>query len=145
MIVVFTDTFYLSLNTDGDVQERSKDTALCTFSVNTQQNPDGGIVTLHEEVLSCIKYVRVVQDMFKGRCEGGVTEEFQVDVGLHQGWFLSPFLFALDRLTNEVRQDYGWIMMFADDIVNCSESREPTAGRQNIQYVCQSNGKQAEF
>ena len=39
---------------------------------------------------------------------------------------MSPFLFAMvmDRLTNEVGQEYPWTMMFADDIVICSESRE---------------------
>ncbi|KAK4323664.1 hypothetical protein Pmani_005638 [Petrolisthes manimaculis] len=38
---------------------------------------------------------------------------------------LSPFLFAMvmDRLTDEVRQESPWTMMFAD-IVICSESRE---------------------
>ncbi|KAK2899617.1 hypothetical protein Q8A73_012746 [Channa argus] len=77
------------------------------------------------------KYVRVVQDMYEScktvvRCAVGVTEEFKVEVGLHQRSALSPFLFALvmDRLTDEVRQESPWTMMFADDIVICSESRE---------------------
>ena len=77
------------------------------------------------------KYVRVVQDMYGScktvvRCAMGVTEEFKVEVGLHQGSALSPFLFAMvmDRLTDEVRQESPWTMMFADDIVICSESRE---------------------
>ncbi|KAF7658937.1 hypothetical protein LDENG_00005840 [Lucifuga dentata] len=77
------------------------------------------------------KYVRVVQDMYEScktvvRCAVGVTEEFKVEVGLHQGSALSPFLFAvvMDRLTDEVRQESPWTMMFADDIVICSESRE---------------------
>ena len=30
----------------------------------------------------------------------------------------------MDRLTDEVRQESPWTMMFADDIVICSESRE---------------------
>ena len=47
----------------------------------------------------------------------------QVDV--HQGSALSLFLFVMvmDRLTDEVRQDFQWTMMFADDIVIHSESR----------------------
>ncbi|KAK3513913.1 hypothetical protein QTP70_032842, partial [Hemibagrus guttatus] len=54
------------------------------------------------------------------------TEEFKVEVGLHQGSALSPFLFAIvmDQLSEEVRQESPWTMMFADDIVICSESRE---------------------
>ncbi|KAK3568428.1 hypothetical protein QTP86_006930 [Hemibagrus guttatus] len=77
------------------------------------------------------KYVRVVQDMYERsktvvRCAVGQTEEFNVEVGLHQGLALSPFLFAMvmDQLSEEVRQESPWTMMFADDIVICSESRE---------------------
>ncbi|KAK3573176.1 hypothetical protein QTP86_014847, partial [Hemibagrus guttatus] len=77
------------------------------------------------------KYVRVVQDMYERsrtvvRCAVGQTEEFNVEVGLHQGSALSPFLFAvvMDQLSEEVRQESPWTMMFADDIVICSESME---------------------
>ncbi|KAK3539810.1 hypothetical protein QTP70_013293, partial [Hemibagrus guttatus] len=77
------------------------------------------------------KYVRVVQDMYERsrtvvRCAVGQTEEFNVEVGLHQGSALSPFLFAIvmDQLSEEVRQESPWTMMFEDDIVICSESRE---------------------
>ena len=34
------------------------------------------------------------------------------------------FAMLMDRLTDEVRQESLWAMMFADDIVICSESRE---------------------
>ncbi|KAK3548186.1 hypothetical protein QTP70_005182 [Hemibagrus guttatus] len=77
------------------------------------------------------KYVRVVQDMYERsrtvvRCAVGQTEEFNVEVGLHQGSALSPFLFAIvmDQLSEEARQESPWTIMFADDIVICSESRE---------------------
>ncbi|KAK3521476.1 hypothetical protein QTP70_006832 [Hemibagrus guttatus] len=77
------------------------------------------------------KYVRVVQDMYERsrtvvRCAVGQREEFKVEVGLHQGSALSPFLFGIvmDQLSEEVRQESPWTMMFADDIVICSESRE---------------------
>ncbi|KAK3510464.1 hypothetical protein QTP70_008662 [Hemibagrus guttatus] len=77
------------------------------------------------------KYVRVVQYMYERsrtvvKCAVGQTEEFKVEVGLHQGSALSPFLFAIvmDQLSEEVRQESPWTMMFADDIVICSESRE---------------------
>ncbi|KAK3538108.1 hypothetical protein QTP70_029820, partial [Hemibagrus guttatus] len=77
------------------------------------------------------KYVRVVQDMYERsrtvvRCAVGQTEEFKVEMGLHQGSALSPFLFAMvmDQLSEEVRQESPWTMMFADDIVTCNESRE---------------------
>ncbi|KAK3506303.1 hypothetical protein QTP70_017471, partial [Hemibagrus guttatus] len=77
------------------------------------------------------KYVRVVQNMYERsrtvvRCAVGQTEEFKVEMGLHQGSALSPFLFAMvvDQLSEEVRQEFYWTIMFADDIVICSESRE---------------------
>ncbi|KAK3508337.1 hypothetical protein QTP70_022081 [Hemibagrus guttatus] len=87
-----------------------------------------------EELWYCMRksgVVRVVQDMYERsrtvvRCAVGQTEEFKVEVGLHQGSALSPFLFAMvmDQLSEEVRQESPWTMMFADDIVICSESRE---------------------
>ncbi|KAK3506979.1 hypothetical protein QTP70_033856 [Hemibagrus guttatus] len=58
------------------------------------------------------KYVRVVQDMYERsrtvvRCAVGQKEEFKVEVGLHKGSALSPFLFAIviDQLSEEVRQE----------------------------------------
>lgn len=48
----------------------------------------------------------------------GVMDKFWVKVGLHQGSALSPFLFAMvmDRLTDEIRQESLWTMIFADDL-----------------------------
>ena len=74
---------------------------------------------------------RFLQDMYEDsviavRCAVGMTEGFKVEVGLHQGLALSPFLFVMvmDRLTDEVRQKSPWNIMFVDDIVICSESKE---------------------
>ena len=77
------------------------------------------------------KYVRLVKDMYEEseivvRCLVGTTESFKVKVGLHQGSALSPFLFAviMYRLTNEIRREPPWTMLFADNIVICEETRE---------------------
>ena len=90
-----------------------------------------------EEVWYCMrksglaeKYVRIVHDMYDDRtavrCAVGVTEGFEVKVGLHQGSALSPYLFAMvvDRMTDGIREEAPWTMVFADDIVICSESKE---------------------
>ena len=70
------------------------------------------------------KYMRLVQDIYEEsktlvRCAVRITESFKVEVGLHQGSVLSPFLLALimDRLTEKVRREPPWMMQFADDIV----------------------------
>ena len=65
------------------------------------------------------------------RCPVGTTESFMVEIGLHQGLALSPFLFAMimDRLTDKLRREPPWTMLFADDIVTCEETREEVERR----------------
>ena len=82
------------------------------------------------------KYVQLVQDMYEGsetvvRCAIGTTESFKIKIGLPQGSALSPFLFAviMDRLTDEVSREPPWMMLFADDIVICEETREKVKRR----------------
>ena len=82
------------------------------------------------------KYVRLVQDMYEEsetvvRCAIVTTESFKVKVRLHQGSALSPFLFAMvmDSLTDELRREPPWTMLFADDIVICKETSEEVEQR----------------
>ena len=65
------------------------------------------------------------------RCAIGTTESFKVKVGLHQGSVLSLFLFAviMDRLTDKVRRESLWMMLCANDIVICEETREEVEQR----------------
>ena len=65
------------------------------------------------------------------RCAIGTTESFKVKVGLHQGSALSLFLFAviMYRLMDEVRREPPWMMLFADDIVICEETKEEVEQR----------------
>ena len=55
-----------------------------------------------------------------------MTDGRRVEVGLHQGSTLSSFLFAMvmDTLTDEITQKSSHTMMFADNIVICSGSKE---------------------
>lgn len=69
-------------------------------------------------------YCRVIRDMYEGArtcvsTPGGETDYFPVQVGLHQGSALSPFLFALvmDVVSGPIQGEVPWCMLFADDIV----------------------------
>jgi len=57
-------------------------------------------------------YIRVIKDMYEGdrtsvRTPGGVTNDFFVGMGLHQGSTLSSFLFTLvmDELTRGIQDE----------------------------------------
>ena len=112
------------------------------------------------------KYVRLIQDMYEEsetvvRCAVGTTESLKVKVGLHQGSALSPFLFAviMDRLTDEVRREPPWTMLFANGIVICkkpgkkwSENRilevcigkKRNESRLKTEYLCINGGNDKE-
>ena len=69
-------------------------------------------------------YARIIKGMYDGATTtlssaAGFTEEFKVGVGIYQGSALNPFLFAIikDKLTEDIRKDAPWDMLFADDIV----------------------------
>ena len=60
------------------------------------------------------------------RCAAGTSEPFAVEVGLHQGSAFSPFLFAImmGSLTENIRKEARWQMMFADDVVLCAREKD---------------------
>lgn len=75
-------------------------------------------------------YIRVIKDMYEGgrtsvRTPGGVSKDFAVSRGPHQGSALILFLFTLvlDELTREIQDEVPWCMLFADDIVLVDETR----------------------
>ena len=77
------------------------------------------------------KLVRLVEMMYqrtrtKVLTSVGETETFEVSVGLHQGSALSPFLFVivLDVLSEAIRNEELWELMYADDLVITAESEE---------------------
>ena len=106
-----------------------------------------------EELWYCMRKSGIVEkyvqlDMYEGsktvvRCAVGTTGSFKVKVGLHQGSALSPFLFAviMDRLTDKVRREPPWTMLFADDIVICEETREEVERRlESWKYALERRG-----
>ena len=58
--------------------------------------------------------------------DDGVTEEFEVGVGLHQGSALSPLLFiiVMDRVSRKVRGGLPWELLYADDLVLMAQDLE---------------------
>jgi hypothetical protein len=56
----------------------------------------------------------------------GDTNVFPVNIGLHQGLALSPYLFALviDEVTRDIHGTIPWCMLFADDVVLVDERWE---------------------
>jgi hypothetical protein len=77
------------------------------------------------------KYVTLIKDMYDKvvtsvRTTDGDTNIFPINIGLHQGSALSPYLFALviDEVTRDIQGDISWCRLFVDDAVLVDESRE---------------------
>ena len=74
------------------------------------------------------QYVKLVHDMYTGcrtkvRTVAGESSKFNVEVDLHQGSALSPYLFLILMavLTERVRKEAPVSMLFADAIVLCGD------------------------
>ena len=77
------------------------------------------------------RLIGMIRSMYTGartvvRTKCGKTDAFEVKVGLHQGSALSPFLFAvvIDVLSEDVRENMLWDLLFADDLVITAETME---------------------
>ena len=77
-----------------------------------------------------VAYIQAIKDMYEGamtyvKTPCGVSQEFPISIGLHQGSALSPYLFAIvmDELTKHIQDEVPWCMLFADDIVLVDETR----------------------
>ena len=61
----------------------------------------------------------------------GVSNDFDIRVGVHQGFILSPLLFivVMDEETKEVRNEVPWELGYADDLVLTAESEHDVLER----------------
>jgi hypothetical protein len=59
------------------------------------------------------------------RTSDGDTNDFPINIRLHQGSALSPYLFALliNEVTRDIQNGIPWCMLFTDDVVLVDESR----------------------
>jgi hypothetical protein len=75
------------------------------------------------------KYITLIKDMYDNIVTSLRTSDrdtdFSINIGLHQGWALSPYLFALvmDEVTRGIQGGIPWCMLFTDDVVLVDESR----------------------
>ena len=74
------------------------------------------------------KYINLIKDMYNNvvtsvRTRDRDTDDFPINIGLHQGSALNPYLFALvmDEVTRDIQGDIPWCMLFADDVVLVDE------------------------
>jgi hypothetical protein len=67
-------------------------------------------------------YINVVTSV---RTSDGDTDDFPINIGLHQGSAFRPYLFVLviDEVTSDIQGDIPWCMLFADDVVLIKESK----------------------
>jgi hypothetical protein len=76
------------------------------------------------------KYITLIKDMYDNvvtsvRTSDGDTNNFPINIRLHQGLALSPYLFALvmKEVTRDIQDSISWCMLFAYDVVLVDESR----------------------
>jgi hypothetical protein len=75
------------------------------------------------------KYITLIKDMYDNvvtsvRTSDRDTNDFSINIGLHQGSALSPYLFALvmDEVTRDIQGGIPWCILFADDVILMDES-----------------------
>ena len=93
-------------------------------------------------------YIILVQDMYRGattrvKAKRGMSEHFEVGIGLHQGSALSPFLFIMltDTISQDVRTELPWELLYADDLAILDITSTATQNRlESWQKVLTDNG-----
>jgi hypothetical protein len=76
------------------------------------------------------KYITLIKYIYdnivtSAQISDGDTNNFPINIGLHQGSALNTYLFALvmDEVTRDIQGGIPWCMLFADNVVLVDESR----------------------
>jgi hypothetical protein len=75
------------------------------------------------------KYITLIKNMYDNvvtsvRISDGDTNDFSINIGLHQGSALNTYRFALvmHEITRDIQGDIPWCMLFAGDMILVDES-----------------------
>jgi hypothetical protein len=76
------------------------------------------------------KYITLIKDMYDNvvtsvRTSDEDTNDFPINIALHQESALSPYLFVLvmDEVTRDIQVGIPWCMLFANNVVLVDESK----------------------
>ena len=85
----------------------------------------------------------MIKSMYDGsttavKLKNGVSERFEVKVGVHQGSILSPLLFiiVLEASTRKCRKGLPYELLFVDDQILMAESKDLLLERLSLWKVC---------
>jgi hypothetical protein len=81
----------------------------------------------HKVSIKCITLIKDIYDnaVTSVQTSDGDTNDFPINIGLHQGSTLSSYLFALvmDEVIRDIQGGIPWCILFTDDMVLVDESR----------------------
>jgi hypothetical protein len=85
------------------------------------------VLQKHKVSRKCITLIKDIYDnvVTSVRTSDRDTNDFPINIGLHQESALSPYLFALvmDEVTRDIQGGITWCMLFAYDVVLVDKSR----------------------
>ena len=93
-------------------------------------------MALYSRIYGKAKMAHYVETKTRVKTIAGISQDFDIGVGVHQGSILSPSLFivVMDEVTKKVRNGVPWELGYADDLVkhwNMKHWKDLIDGEQN--------------